>query len=167
MERAGDSVVVNTHAEMSVGLGPIALYRYRHDAQEVWDAGAFSRLITRTDQNGKLSHVSAEHQADGVIILGAQGKRIVAPAAAVPFSHWNRAIAGRPLFNPQDGAILREQAQPPRPIVIRTASGTELRGVRIGYRGDAEIDDDYDETGAWAALTGTLSDGSRVDYRRV
>ena len=34
-------------------------------------------------------------------------------------------------------------------------------------RGEAEIDDFYDEAGVWTALKGKLEDGSRIEYRRV
>jgi len=37
----------------------------------------------------------------------------------------------------------------------------------VAIRGEAEIDDFYDEAGAWQSLTGKLDDGSKVEYRRV
>ena len=50
---------------------------------------------------------------------------------------------------------------------LRLADGAERQGVLVRFRGDAEIDDYYDEAGVWAGLSGELGDGSYMEYRRL
>ena len=64
-------------------------------------------------------------------------------------------FGGAPLFNPQNGKLLK---------VTSPARSSPATGQ---IRGDAEIDDYYDASGAWLALKGKLDDGSQVEYRRV
>ncbi len=163
----GEALTVRTHAEMAVALGPITVYRYLHEATERWDGDGFVGLQTRTSQNGRIIQVSAARVAGGVRIEAASGQRLQAPADAVPFSHWNRAIAGHPLFDPQDGKLLREQASAPERASIPDAAGGVIAGVRVAYRGDVEIDDYYDEAATWVRLVGRLPDRSQLEYRRA
>jgi hypothetical protein len=41
------------------------------------------------------------------------------------------------------------------------------KGDTWSVRGEAEIDDTYDESGVWTALRGKLKDGSMIEYRRT
>ncbi|HEX5378271.1 MAG TPA: DUF6134 family protein [Phenylobacterium sp.] len=150
------SQVVTTEVQMRVKLGPVPVYRYVHQAVERWSAGRFSSLETATDANGKREKVEARRTATGVAI-DTGGRRIAAPANALPFTHWNRDGFGGPLFNPQEGKLLRV-------VATRKASGS---GTQWSVRGEAEIDDWYDEAGVWSALRGRLKDGSTMEYRRI
>ena len=154
MSFAGDpaSPTVTTDVDMVVKLGPVPVYRYRHHAVERWAAGRFSGLETTTNGNGKLQKVSARRVDGGVVIETGRG-RAAGPADASPFTHWNSAVFGKPLFNPQDGKLLKATAS--------------KQGSTWSVRGDAEIDDTYDADGVWSALSGKLEDGSRMTYRRL
>ncbi len=155
MTLAGDAAAMTASSEvaMSVRLGPVPVFRYRHRAVEQWAAGRFSRLQTTTTANGKTQSVFAERTAADVRIEGDAGRH-AAPAAAAPLTHWNPAVFAGPLFNPQDGKLLK------------------VRAARVGpghwsLRGEVEIDDFYDEAGVWRALRGKLVDGSALEYRRL
>jgi len=161
-----DAPRVLTEVEMLVKLGPVPVFRYRHTADERWADGRFASLETRTDANGKVRRVAARRTPGGVVIEAGKS-RIVAPAAAAPLTHWNAEILSGPLFNPQEGKLLRISAARRGPDTIRTAEGDSLRATRWSLRGEAEIDNWYDEAGAWAALSGKLPDGSRMEYRRL
>ena len=149
----GGGLTVHTIVEMAVKLGPLTVYRYRHQADERWVGGRFGSLETQTNANGKMLRVSAHGTAEGVEITPAAGGITNAPASALPFTHWNRKIATAPLFNPQDGKMLRE-------TVVATST-------KLSFRGDAEIQDFYDEAGTWIGLIGKLTDGSRLEYRPI
>ena len=154
MSFAGDpaSPVVTTEVSMVVRLGPVPVYRYRHHATERWSAGRFQSLETATDSNGKPQTVSAHRGEGGLVIESARG-RVVGPANAVPFTHWNSDAFADPLFNPQEGRMLKVQ-------VSKAGAG------HWAVRGEAEIDDYYDSDGAWRALMGKLKDGSMIEYRK-
>ncbi|MET0271838.1 MAG: DUF6134 family protein [Phenylobacterium sp.] len=151
----GDGAAMTATAEvaMSVRLGPVPVFRYRHRAVERWSGGRFRDLESTTTANGKVQRVLAERTAAGVRIEGGAGAR-TASATAAPLTHWNPAIFAGPLFNPQDGKALKVRA-------IRVEPG------HWSLRGEIEIDDYYDEAGAWRALSGRLEDGSRMEYRRL
>jgi hypothetical protein len=163
-EWAGAVLTVRTTADFAVKLGPITAYSYRHQATERWAADAFEALETKTNQNGRLTTVSAARQKDRVAVSAA-GRTIIAPATALPFTHWNSKIAGAPLFNPQDGKLLREQASNTGRATIRLANGASVAASRIVFRGDAYVEDYYGVDGAWTGLVGRLSDGSLMEYR--
>ncbi len=152
-EPQGDGQMVHTVVEMAVKLGPLTLYRYRHQANERWSAGGFESLETQTNANGKMLKVSARRTADGVKIIPASGGATDAPASALPFTHWNRKIATAPLFNPQNGKLVHE-------TVVATPT-------KLWFRGEADIQDFYDEAGTWIGLIGKLTDGSRLEYRPI
>ena len=97
--------------------------------------------------------VSARRTEAGVIIETAKD-RITGPAGVRPFTHWNPEVFSGPLFNPQEGKLLK--------VTARKVSARQW-----AVRGEAEIDDFYDEAGVWTALRGKLQDGSRIEYRRV
>lgn len=155
MTFSGDGADITAKADVSitVKVGPVPVYRYRHSATERWRNGRFATLETSTTANGRTKRVVAEATAAGVVIDGPAGKVRAAPGAA-PFTHWNTAAFAGPMFNPQEGTLLK----------VRT------RRVGPGHwsiRGEVEIDDYYDDQGAWKGLIGKLEDGSRMEYRRA
>ena len=155
MSFAGDpaSPTVTTDVRMTVKLGPVPMFRYRHHAVERWTGGRFASLETTTDSNGKAERVSARRTDSGVIIETAKG-RITGPAGVRPFTHWNPEVFTGPLFNPQEGKLLKVTAR-------------KVGAGQWSVRGEAEIDDWYDEASVWTALKGKLKDGSMLEYRRA
>ncbi len=163
---AAEDVAVRTEVSLLVKLGPVPVYRYTHRALERWRDGRFSSLATTTNGNGRLQRVDARRGADAVVIETAAGP-IAAPADALPLTHWNAAALGGPLFNPQEGKILRLTARRVGAERIKLAGGGVIAATRWSLRGESEIDDWYDQGGAWAALRGRLPDGSTMEYRRL
>jgi hypothetical protein len=163
--RAGGDLIVTTDVEMAIKLGPVPVFRYAHHAAETVRGGQFARLETATSSNGKKERVLAIRGPDGVRIETAQGAATGA-ADLAPFTHWDsRALAG-PLFNPQTGRVLKVRASRQPADALPSGAGLAA-GTRWAIRGDANIDNWYDASGVWAALRGTLPDGSTMTYRRV
>jgi hypothetical protein len=162
-----DGLTVRTEVEMAVKLGPIQLYSYRHEATELWRDGRFQSLDTQTADNGKALRVSARREGGAVMITLATGATLRTSQDALPFTHWNREIAKAPLFNPQDGKLLRETVTLPAPKSILLVDGSSRNAQGVAFRGDASIEDWYDEDGVWTGLTGRLKDGSMLEYRRL
>lgn len=155
MAFSGDEAnrVVTTEVALTVKVGPVPVYRYKHSAVERWAGGKWASIETTTNGNGKVYRASGRQMGDHVLIVGPKGQ-VRGPANAAPLSHWNPALFGRPLFNQQEGKMLKVQC-------------TRVKPGHWQIRGEAEIDDFYDEQGAWLALKGKLEDGSRLEYRRV
>jgi hypothetical protein len=145
--------VVTSEVAMTVRLGPVPIFRYRHHAVERWAFGAFMGIETTTLTNGRAQHVTAR-PGDGGVILESEKGRVLAPADAAPLTHWNAAALTRPLFNPQEGQMLKVRAN-------------RLGPEHWAIRGEAEIDDFYDDQGAWSGLRARLKDGSMMTYQRT
>ena len=165
--RQADGLVAETQVDFMVKLGPLSLFRYSHRARETWSEGRFQSLQTSSLTNGRAQAVRADRTEDGVRIEPAQGQPYLADAASLPLTHWNRRIMDAPLFNPQDGKLMRERATARGPDVVRTADGRSLNATRYSLTGETQIDDWYDQDGVWAALQGKVRDGSTLEYRRV
>jgi hypothetical protein len=155
MSFAGDSgaLTATTEADMLVKLGPVPVFKYHHHAVEKRAGDVFASLETTTQSNGKAQHLVAEG-GGGVIRIDSSAGQLTAPAGSNPITHWNPAIFSGPLFDPQTGKMMK----------VKTAK------VGAGHweiRGQAEIDDYYDDAGNWQALKGKLDDGSMVEYHRI
>src|SRR6185503_17303971 len=155
-----DDLTVRTELDITVKLGPVTLYRYRHEATERWRDGRFRALDTQTADNGKRLKVSARREDGAVIIAPDAGAPVQAGANVLPFTHWNRAIAAAPLFNPQDGKLLREMVAAPAAGSVLLADGSRQPAQGVAFSGDAEIEDWYDGDGVWTGLFGRLKGGS-------
>lgn len=158
---------VTTQVRMAIKLGPVPVFRYRHEARERWAGGRFSELATSTDINGKRRTVAARRSSGGAVVIETDTGRIAAPAGAAPLTHWNSDVLSGPLFNPQEGKMLKASARRVGRETVTLADGRKASAVRWSVRGEAEIDDWYDDDGVWTALRGKLPDGSTMEYRRV
>lgn len=164
--RQGAEIAVQTSVDMRIRVGPVPVFRYVHQAEERWQDGEFQRLETRTTANGKAQQVTAR-RVGGAVVIEAGKQKVTAPAGAAPLTHWNAGVLRSPLFNPQEGKLLAIQARRLGQETIRNARGEPLQAVRWSIRGDAEIDNWYDEAGVWAGLKGVLPDKSVMEYRRL
>ena len=148
-----DNRTLTTDVAMTVKIGPVPVYKYKHAAIERWVGGKWASVETTTNGNGKIYKASGKAMGTYVQIVGPQGT-VRGPADAVPFTHWNQANFGKPLFNQQEGKMLKVTA-------------TKVGPGHWAVRGETEIDDFYDAAGNWIALKGKLEDGSRMEYKRV
>lgn len=156
-------VVVTTEVAMKFKIGPIGV-SYAHQASEIWRGEVFESLETRSVTNGKRETVTARRSAEGVIIEAGSDSK-TAPTETAPLTHWNVAALARPLFNPQNGKLLRTTVSRSAPPLPGDPLGS---GARWSVRGSgADIDDWYDAGGVWTALRGRLPDRSLMEYRRV
>ncbi|HEY7899602.1 MAG TPA: DUF6134 family protein [Caulobacteraceae bacterium] len=162
----GGDIEATIEDVIAVGLGPLILFRYHHQAREIWRGGAFSTLTSHTMTNGRREQVVAERTGAGVRVSGDKGAQWL-PAEAAPLTHWNMAALKRPLFNPQTGAAMRERLVSSTPGRAQLAGGASLAATRCILSGEAAITDWYDQSGRWVGLRAKANDGSIVDYRRT
>ena len=151
--QSGEDITASANVAMTIKVGPVPVYRYKHTATERWVNGKFASIETFTDANGKKQKVVAKAGGPAVTIEGPAGL-VRAPANANPLSHWNTAAFGQPLFNQQEGKVLKVTA-------------TKVSPTHYRVRGEAEIDDFYDAAGNWVGLKGKLEDKSTLEYRRI
>ena len=142
-----------TNVNMTVKIGPVPVYKYKHQAIEKWIDVKWASCDTTTNGNGKVTTVAARQMGGYVQINGPAGA-VRGPANALPFSHWNQGNFGKPLFNQQEGKMLK-------------VTCTQVGAGHWQVRGEAQIDDFYDAAGNWTGLKGKLEDGSDMEYRRI
>jgi hypothetical protein len=163
---AGDDTLVDIDVAVTVMLGPITLLKYTHHDSERWRAGRFESLESHTVANGAQQKLSARRSGESILADGSKRGRLTLSGAAAPMSHWNGDAMRAPLFNPQDGRMMKvgcahsngRFALPDTKVVAAS---------KVVITGESEITDWYDASGAWLALRGKVADGSLVDYVRV
>jgi hypothetical protein len=165
--RDGDALEVRIDVRMAVTFGPITLFRYRHSGTERSAAGRFVSLETQTDNDGEALRVTARRDGDGVTVEATGLARQTLPATARPLTHWNRACMAAPLFNPQDGKVMRLTVMPRGDDTVALASGASVTAAHYALTGEATLDDWYGADDVWTALRALGKDGSVIDYRRV
>ncbi len=166
-ERSGTMLRAHIDCRLRIGFGPITLFRYRHQGVEIWQDGVFQSLETSTDHNGRALAVTARRTPRGIDIRTADGARLLAPAGALPLTHWNLACMRADLFNPQDGTLIAETATCAGPDRVALADGRDIAATRYDLKGAAPISDWYDGGGVWTGLRAKVKDGSVLHYRRV
>ena len=163
---SGDETLVEMDVAMTVTLGPITLLKYTHHANERWRAGRFESIETHTVTNGAKQSLVARRSGDSITADGSKLGQHVLSGAAAPMSHWNADAMHAPLFNPQDGRMMKVSLAHSRGSFAPPESKIPAAS-KITVTGESEITDWYDAQGAWLGLRGKAADGSFVDYVRV
>ena len=163
---SGDDATAEIDAAFTVKIGPVPVFRYRHEATELWRGGRFASLKSSTVSNGSREQVSAVRTGSGVVIDCAKG-RLTAAGDAAPLTHWNSAALRRPLFNPQTGALLRDTVGAAERSNVKLYDGRVAPATRYVLAGESGITDFYDPAGRWIGLRGVGPDKSVIEYRRM
>ena len=165
-ERSGDALTVHVAADLVVKIGFITLYRFSHHATERWVGDELAALQTSSNDNGTSNQVIGRRDASGFVVEGTKARRYVAPADALPATHWNRRELDGPLINAQDGRLMRPRIAPIGSDMIPTALGTQIRANHYALTGDVQLDMWYDAKPSWAGLSLKAPDGSTIRYER-
>ena len=167
-DQDGDNLTVRIDVHIVVRIGPVPVMRYTHSCREHWQGGQFQGMEATTHSNLEKQSVVAKRTADGLYIQPVSGAPYTTPGDTLPMSHWNRQVMKAPLFNPDDGKLLRETSRTMKgEETVKLADGSTIRATRYGVVGDATVDDWYDANGVWTALHSRVVDGSYIDYLRL
>jgi uncharacterized protein DUF6134 len=182
-QQEGAKRVVNVAVELTVKALGVTAYRYVHNSQEIWNAGTFQGLDSRTDDNGMKYVVRVRRDPNGLIVdrqvtpplvsasandQGLQQQesgRDLQPASMLPTSNWNFGQIGQSvLLNTQYGTPSHTKITPMGREPIKTASGATIEATRYRYTGDLRMDQWFDDRGRWVRATFPAFDGSTIDY---
>lgn len=164
-ERSGDNLVVKVAVEMVFKAAFITLFRYRHTAVERWSGDQVVALDSTTDDNGKPFSVSARREAAGFAVQATGVPRYIAPANALPATHWNRRELDGPWINTQDGKLVRPRVAMQGVEAVPTTGAGSIRANRFVLSGDIDMEMWYDSRPTWAGLR-FVKDGSAIQYIR-
>ncbi|MEQ8484318.1 MAG: DUF6134 family protein [Pseudomonadales bacterium] len=151
IQRDADGQRVTSEARFEYRLLFVPVYRYRHEAQEVWRDGCLQRLTSVTDDNGRRVEVA----------------RLPDAAADCPasFAYWDRTQLERDaLINAQTGEPV------PARLVAQgedAVDGEPARRYRLELDGMPDIELWYRaEDGAWLRLETRRESGTLTYQRR-
>ena len=154
-QRRGPALQISTSIDLAVKFLGLTVYRYTHQAQEVWRGETFQSLSSQTDDNGKKFAV----RTPGSETTGKTG-----PPDILPSTHWNhRQVHQTSLLNTQTGAEARVQIVSIGRETVRTSSGS-IEAMRYRYTGDIVMDQWFDDRGRWVRMSFAASDGSTIEY---
>ncbi len=157
-----DGLEVAIAVDIVVRFGPIALFRYRLRGTESWRDGQVMQASATTDNDGSAAFMRAERRPAGLWVSGSAGAPYLAPAEALPATHWNPAELDGPWINPQDGKLLR-------PGVARFGAeplpdGRLTDARRYALSGEVQMELWYSAARQWCALRAPGKDGSTITY---
>ena len=164
-EPTADGLKVLVDVSLKVGLGPITLFSYQHNATEIWRGEEFVSVEALTIQNSKHMAVTARRTATGVAVDGPKGK-FVAPANTLAATHWNRRMLDGPFLNTQTGEVQRPKVARRGEATIPSRGGP-IRAEHFAMTGEVELDTYYDDGPTWAGLRFKGGDGSIIGYERA
>jgi hypothetical protein len=163
-EPGGSGLTVHIAVELTYKLLGVTLYHYRHRATEVWSGDQVTAIDCRTDDNGSPYQVTGRREAGGFAVTGTGTPRYIAPADALPATHWNRRELDGPWINTQNGHLIRPKITPQGVTSIPTANGGSIPARHYALSGEVQLDIFYDDRG-WAGLS-FVKGGAPIVYER-
>ena len=88
----GNRLTVETRVEIVVKVLFFTVFRFKHEAEEVWQSDRLVSVKSRTDDNGTLLQVSGTAVADGFRIIGDDGPFLAAAHLLTSNALWDRRI---------------------------------------------------------------------------
>ncbi len=162
--QTADMLTVRVTVDLTFKLLGMTVYRYAHRCTEVWHGGELFSLDSTTVANGKLVTMTASRGAGGLAVTATDVPRYVAPANALPATHWNMRELDGPWINTQTGKLMRLHVAPGAIETIPAAHGATIKARRYDLTGEAALTIFY-ASGTWAGLTFTKG-GATVRYER-
>lgn len=169
---AGDERRVVGEANFDVRFIGISAYRYQHKVVEKWRGNCLVDLVSRTDDDGKITHVRTQTDGDaspgseGLVVFADNAAGLPVPGCAMSFAYWNPAVQTQTrLLNAQTGKLEKLQ-------ITRVGSGEiDVRGLptvatRWRITGATNpIDVWYSAAGDWIGLDSTVGGSRKLSYR--
>jgi hypothetical protein len=166
-DRQGERLSVHVTIDALVTLLSVPVVRYALRASETWHGDSLESLSGETDKNGRHQWVSARRTNEGLVVLGSQTARYIAPEPARSTSYWDKRALERPMISLEDGVLLRPAVTEHAGETIPLASGEPVPADHYSLSGTFHVDLWYDRTDTWASLAYTAADGSTVHYERL
>jgi hypothetical protein len=165
--QSGETLTISVKVEIVVKIGPIPVFRYNHDNQEVWTGTALQGFDSKTNDDGKAAFGRMQRSAAGFQVEGSRGGLYTAPPNTLVATHWNKAELEAPMVNPQNGELLKLTTVPKGEELVALASGAKVKASRFALEGDQPLELWYDEAGTWTALLFKGQDGTPIAYEKL
>ena len=159
----GDETHVDIDIELTVKIGFVTVFRYRHQNTEVWRGGNLISVATDTNDNGDAYEVRARRDGDGLLVKTLDEEHVL-PGTAIPTSYWNPAILKNPQWlDTQRGIMLNIEVEPAGLELVSLADGRTVEAQRYEVSGDLTITVWYTPKGEWVKLAFPAR-GADIEY---
>lgn len=88
----GDRLIVETHVDIAVKVLLFTVFRFTHDAEEVWQSGRLVSVKSTTNDNGTFLKVSGHAVEAGFRIVGADGPFLASAHLLTSTALWDSRI---------------------------------------------------------------------------
>jgi hypothetical protein len=166
-ERQGNRLTVRIAVDAKITLLTIPIARYTHRAVETWQGETLVGLTGQTDKNGEQGWIDARRTSEGLVVLGSNTARYIAPEHAIGVSYWNKHMLNGPMISLENGELLRPKVAEDRTEAIPLASGRTIPAEHYDISGPFNVEVWYDRNDTWASLALDIADGSEVRYERL
>jgi len=154
---------------IDVKLGPLTLYKYRHESHETWKEGKLTALHSRTLDKGKNYSVDVEENGDGTLrMTNQEDEEYIVKNTIIPTSYWNKALTEQTeLLDTQKGLVrIVNFLQGTEETYSGRIGGTVYRAIPYTMSGDLRMKLWYTPEGEWVGLQFQQKD-STIVYRRA
>jgi hypothetical protein len=91
----GERMSVVTHIDITVKVLFFTAFRFKHDAEEIWEAGRLVSIKSTTDDNGTLLKVSGYAAGDGFRLIGEDGPFLAPAELLTSNTMWDSRLIGQ------------------------------------------------------------------------
>lgn len=141
-------LIVDVHIEIDFKLGPIPLFRYLHDNQEVWRDGTLLSIKSKTYNNGKDAEADLRFEDGRYVGSGSRFEdNLEAPLLST--SYFNPNFVRQSAFiSSQDGRLLPTEIET---VGVETLNINDapVQATRFRLSGKLSIDIWYTDAGRW------------------
>jgi len=162
-EVANGQTRVKSSSRIDVRLLGLAVYRFRYEAEELWDQAGLARLEVRVDDDSVPFRLRGERSGEAFAWTSDAGEgRYAKPL--FPTNHWNDEVLLQDrVLNTLTGRLNRVDITRAGNETLDLPSG-QVKAVRYRYRGDLDLDSWYDDQGQWLGMRFEGRDGSEIRY---
>jgi hypothetical protein len=157
-------LIVETHVDITVKILFVTVFRFKHDAEEIWESGRLVSVASTTNDDGALLKVAGSAVADGFRIVGDAGPFLASATLLTSNTLWDsRILAEARLLDVQRGGEIGLVTTPLGHEQIATPWGLVRAGrhrmITPHYAGSVS----YDGDGRWVKALLELR-GERIEY---
>ena len=162
--KAGDLLYVDIRVRIAVQILFITVFRFEHDAQEVWRNGRFVSMRSKTHDDGKDHVLEAAVGYAREIKVVEDGQTRTIPGNMIPGSFWNASFLKmkaiiNPLVGTPDAITVVHKGE--ETVSVR---GKPVRARHYSITGDVSRELWYDANWNLVQFSLVGKDGSEVQY---
>ena len=160
LQRDGEHLRASCRSRMDIRFFGFTVYRFRYDAEEVWDDAGLRTLSVRLDDDGEQSDIEGRREGERFrwTVDGEVNREEAMPV--FPTNHWNPDIVAQDrVLNTLTGNMNRVSVQP-------SATPSDYGEAReFSFEGELRLVTRYDPVGTWLGMMFEGRDGSTIEYR--